>query len=300
MNDNEFDLAARAWLGNGPMQMSDHAVRSTIEEIRTTRQRHAVRPAWRAAPVSTFARVAIAAVLVVAVGTLAFNVMPRPSDGSRVGGPSPSSSATANGQPIVLSHASSDGELTVSAPSTWAAWLPGKGTSGLAPGVWFGGLFHPEDLFGNGEHIDFVDPVAYDAWCAGNGGSPLLSAPADAAAIAQQVLADPNFETTTPVRTTIGGLDAVSMDVTLAPGGKACGIQMIEISRWIHELGPQSASRLRLYLVDLPEGMSVKTLAITVVAPKKRFEAFVAETAPIIESIEFHPNGSATSHRVAP
>jgi hypothetical protein len=46
--------------------------------------------------------------------------------------------------------------------------------------------------------------------------------------------------------------------------------------------------------------MSVKTLAITVVAPKKRFEAFVAETAPIIESIEFHPNGSATSHRVAP
>jgi len=298
MNDNEFDLAARAWLADGPMRMSDHAVRSTIEEIRTTRQRRAVRPAWMATPVSTFARVAIAAVLVVAVGTLAFNVMPRPSDGSRVGGPSPLSSVTENG-PIVLSHASGDGEVTVSAPSTWAAWLPGK-AGGQAGDVWFGGLFHAEDFFGHGEHIDFVDPVAYDAWCAANGGSPLLSAPADAAAIAQQVIADPNFETTTPVPTTIGGLDAVSMDVTLAPGGKACGIQMIVISRWIHELGPESGSRLRLFLVDLPEGMSVKTLAITVVAPEKRFEAFVAETAPIIESIEFHPNGSAISPHVAP
>jgi hypothetical protein len=35
--------------------------------------------------------------------------------------------------------------------------------------VWFG--------------IEFVDPVAYDSWCAANGGSPLLSATADAAAI---------------------------------------------------------------------------------------------------------------------
>jgi hypothetical protein len=48
--------------------------------------------------------------------------------------------------------------------------------------------------------------------------------------------------------------------------------------------------RLRLYLVDLPEGMSVETLAITVVAPEERFDDVIAETAPIIESIEFHPD----------
>jgi hypothetical protein len=47
--------------------------------------------------------------------------------------------------------------------------------------------------------------------------------------------------------------------------------------------------RLRLYLVDLPDGMSVETLAISVVAPGDRFDAVIAETAPIIESIEFHP-----------
>jgi hypothetical protein len=136
--------------------------------------------------------------------------------------------------------------------------------------------------------IGFVDPVAYDAWCAANGGSPLLSAPADAATIAQQVIADPNFEATTPVAARVGGLDAVSIDVALAPGGEPCGIGIVgDISRWIHELWDPSL-RLRLYLVDLPEGMLVRTLAITVVAPKDRFEDVIAETAPIIDSIEFH------------
>jgi hypothetical protein len=36
--------------------------------------------------------------------------------------------------------------------------------------------------------------------------------------------------------------------------------------------------------------MSVQTLAITVVAPEGRFEEFLEDTAPIIESIEFHPD----------
>ena len=81
----------------------------------------------------------------------------------------------------------------------------------------------------------------------------------------------------------------MSIDVTLAPGGKACGIGMIDIPRWIHTIGWDPGLRLRLYLVDLPEGMSVQTLAITVVAPEERFDDVIAETAPIIDSIEFHP-----------
>ncbi len=151
-----------------------------------------------------------------------------------------------------------------------------------------GPVASPEESSAARSSIEFVDPVAYDAWCAANGGSPLLSAPADAAAIAQQVIADPDFETTAPVAARIGGLEAVSIDVTLAPGGEACGVGMIEISRWIHTIGWEPGLRLRLYLVDLPEGMSVETLAITVVAPEERFEEFIEETAPIIESIEFH------------
>ncbi|HVR33051.1 MAG TPA: hypothetical protein VMS74_10140, partial [Acidimicrobiia bacterium] len=192
---------------------------------------------------------------------------------------------TENGQPVAVSYTSADGEVTVSAPSPWDMWWPEESHQ-RAVGVWFG-------LMGRGSHeseasIGFVDPVAYDAWCAANGGSPLLSTPADAAAIAQQVIADPNFETTAPVATRVGGLDAVSIDVALAPGGRTCGVGMIVISRWIHELWEPSL-RLRLYLVDLPERMSVETLAITVVAPEDRFEEVIAETEPIIDSIEFHP-----------
>jgi hypothetical protein len=63
---------------------------------------------------------------------------------------------------------------------------------------------------------------------------------------------------------------------------------MIVIARWVHTIAWDPGLRLRLYLVDLPEGMSVRTLAITVVAPVARFEEVIAETAPIIESIEFH------------
>jgi hypothetical protein len=202
---------------------------------------------------------------------------------------------TENGQPIVLSYTSADGEVTVSAPNTWEGWFAGlddgEGEDEQALDVWFGNLWRRDDLFGSGDRIGFVDPVAYDSWCAANGGSPLLTSPADAAAIAQQVIADPNFDTTTPAAARIGGLEAVSIDVALAPDGQACGIGMIEISRWIHELW-EPGWRLRLYLIDLPEGMSVETLAITVVAPEARFDEVIEETKPIIDSIEFHPQSA--------
>ena len=213
----------------------------------------------------------------------------RPSEGLWID----ANETTENGQPIMLSYTSVDGEVTVSAPSTWSGWLPGKGAGRggheQALDVWFGGLWQLDENFGSGERIELVDPVAYDAWCEDNGGSPLLTAPASAAEIARQLIADPNFDTTAPVATRIGGVEAVSIDVALAPGGKACGIGMIEISRWIHTIGWDPGWRLRLYLVDLPDGMSVDTLAITVVATADRFDAVIAETAPIIDSIEFNP-----------
>jgi hypothetical protein len=94
MNEHDFDLAARAWLDDGPNRMSDRAVLSALEQIHLTRQRRPVWPAWRPIPMNTFARMVSAAVLVVAVGVLAITVLPPRPDGSSVGG-SPTSLATA-------------------------------------------------------------------------------------------------------------------------------------------------------------------------------------------------------------
>ncbi len=104
MNENEFDRTARAWLDDGPTRMSDRALLSALEEIHTTRQRRAWWPARRATPVNIFVRAAIAAVLVVGVGLVAINVLPRQPDGSSVGGqpsasPSPSASGVAFAAP---------------------------------------------------------------------------------------------------------------------------------------------------------------------------------------------------------
>ena len=96
MNEHDFDLTARAWLEDGPSRMSDRAVLSALEEIHTTRQRRVIWPARRAPSMSSFARVAVAAALAVAVGLVAITVVPRQSDRASVGGPSPSPSMGAD------------------------------------------------------------------------------------------------------------------------------------------------------------------------------------------------------------
>ena len=121
MNDNEFDLAARAWLDDGPTRMSDRALLSALEEIHTTRQRRPLWPAWGATPVNTFARMAIAAVFVAMVGVLAVNVVPRQPHGSSVGGPLTASS-TANPTASPLPSASPiQAVIVLTFPSTFVS-----------------------------------------------------------------------------------------------------------------------------------------------------------------------------------
>jgi len=276
-----------------PSRPPEWILERTLASVETTQQRRIGRP-WRFPTPTSRARLAVgtgATAALIAVAAVVLSDLPRDANlpvasMPAASLPAASASTTENSQPMILSYASSDGEVTASMPSTWRSYWPGSAAGGLASDVWFGLLW--QGFENNKEHIGLVDPVAYDSWCAANGGSPLLSAPADAAAIAQKVIADPNFETTAPVAARICGLDAVSIDVALAPGGKGCEVQMIDISRWIHGLR-EPGWRLRLYLVDLPEGMSVETLAITVLAREDRFDQFIAETAPIIDSIEFHP-----------
>ncbi|HET9724122.1 MAG TPA: hypothetical protein VFR44_09810 [Actinomycetota bacterium] len=172
------------------------------------------------------------------------------------GGLGMASTTTEDGQPVPMLFAQFDGEVTYSSPSPYSMDV---GDDGL---------------------IDFTDPVVFWSKCARG------PVPADAAAFAQAVIADPNFETTAPVAARVGGVEAVAIDVALSPTGRVCPAYRTDAQRWIHALEP--GKRLRLFLVDLPEGMSMRTLAITVMAPVARFDDVVADATPIIDSIEFH------------
>ncbi len=164
-----------------------------------------------------------------------------------------------NGRPVPMVHAQFDGEVTYSSPSQNSF----------------------EVLDDHSTLIDFTDPAIYWSECRQG------PVPADAAAFAQAVTGDPNFETTAPISARIGGVEAVAMDVALSPSGQVCPAFRTDTRRWIHSLW-EPGKRQRLYLVDLPDGMSFETLAITVTVSEERFEEVIEAAQPIIDSIQFH------------
>lgn len=52
--------------------------------------------------------------------------------------------------------------------------------------------------------------------------------------------------------------------------------------------GVATGEWMRLYLFDVPEGLSMRILAIAIVAPQSRFERAVEAAAPVVNSVEFH------------
>lgn len=57
-------------------------------------------------------------------------------------------------------------------------------------------------------------------------------------------------------------------------------------------LAADVGSRMRLYLLDMPERSATRILAIAVVAPEESFETLVGEAAPIVAYIELRQDGS--------
>ena len=108
-------------------------------------------------------------------------------------------------------------------------------------------------------------------------------APADAQALARSIRSNPVFEATAPVAVSVGGIPALRMDVTTALSNCASDAPptVAEVVLW-------SGLRIRLYLLDLPQGSSARILAIAFIAQKESFERVVESAAPIVDSIEFH------------
>jgi hypothetical protein len=165
------------------------------------------------------------------------------------------------------------GEVTFQADPPWAGDLighlfeiDGEAADSL--------LMHPDGFMKL-----FADPVPIIDGCEQG------PAPADAAALAQSILSDGDFEATAPVAMTIGGAPALQMDVVNPSAPAVLCDQVLPAPVTTGYLEP--GSRMRLYLVDLPGG-SARILSIAVVASEDAFESVVEDATPIIDSFEFH------------
>ena len=179
-------------------------------------------------------------------------------------------STTENGQAVPVPYRFLDGEVTFAAAPPW-------GDTVLEP-TWtiLGGV-------GRGSASQFTmfmmvaDPLTGTGCEAG-------PAPADAEALVRSIRSNPDLETTAPVAASVGGIDALRIDV-LAPGQLEVGDCAPMVLEHLY-LGQDD--RAILYLLDLPEGLSARILAIAIAAADSEFELVVEAAGPILDSFEVH------------
>jgi hypothetical protein len=132
-NDSLERRIADHYAAEAPQRAPDWLLASTLDTIDTTPQRRVlIRVPWRIPTMNTFARVAIAAVILIAVGAVGLSVL-RPSTSSGVGGPpivspsispSPTPSASPSASPVsppalTGTYTSDRNGFTISYPAGW-------------------------------------------------------------------------------------------------------------------------------------------------------------------------------------
>jgi hypothetical protein len=178
---------------------------------------------------------------------------------------------TENGQSVAVPFSILDGEVTLAAAPPW-----GEDSDPYDTLIRFNGM-RDDHVGSRDDHVVIAtDPLPVGTGCENT------SAPADAAALARQIMADPNFETTGTVPVRIAGIEGLQMDVDalVDDWNSYCWAMWVpdQANRW----------RMRLYLIDYP-GDSAEVLTIAVIAaPETDFERVLEETTPIVESLEIH------------
>jgi hypothetical protein len=110
-------------------------------------------------------------------------------------------------------------------------------------------------------------------------------APADAAALARDIVANPDFAATEPVPVRLAGNDWLQLDLRFSDRGRASCL-------WADLPPGDPGWHARLHLIDYPDGSSspyLNVLMIAIIAPEADVERVLAEAAPILASLELHP-----------
>jgi hypothetical protein len=196
---------------------------------------------------------------------------------------------TEDGESVPVRSAFFDGQVIVRAGHPWT--FHPMGTARLtpegAPPTTDGGERHGWDqlwLLG--------DPVPARVGC---GPEPL----ADAAMLAESIRSVPDLEVTAPVAVSVEGAEGLMLDVGSATRGTFCAtFNDGRRSPLISE--DAFGARMRLYLFDLPEGSSMRTLAIAIIAPEATFQRAVTAAWPIVASLEFPVQGPSATGSAVP
>lgn len=92
----DFDRTARAWLAEGPSELSDSVLDGALREVHRTRQRHPLGVPWGVRPMPLQLRLGAAAIVAVAVvGVVAVTLSGTKSVGPSVPSPTPAVAPTA-------------------------------------------------------------------------------------------------------------------------------------------------------------------------------------------------------------
>lgn len=125
--NSTFDNLARAWLDEGPTQLSDFALDAALDEVHLTRQRRAPRVSWRFPhmPALTRATGIAAVALVAAVGVGGIYLASNPGGVGSEKTPAPTVSATVTpslppGIPGWTTYTSAVYGFTMQYPSDWS------------------------------------------------------------------------------------------------------------------------------------------------------------------------------------
>ena len=202
-----------------------------------------------------------------------------------------------DGQPLAVRHDFFDREVTLYATHPWV----------LSDVSAFGRLI-PEGAWpttDGGERKDWDELALMADPAPADGGCRTAPSAADAAALTESIRSSP-IASTDPVAVSAGGIDGLMIDVMADAGSNVCAVADADGSLdgtvlvpVFDQNGPFSESGgfrtgvtsgewMRLYLFDVPEGLSMRVLAIAIVAPEARFERAVETAAPIVDSLEFH------------
>jgi len=184
---------------------------------------------------------------------------------------SPDAPTTENGQSVPVPYSLLDGEVIFAAAPPWSYTFHDRTSTTL------GGVGR-----GSARQFTMFTVVADPLTGTGCEAGPAL---ADAEALVRSIRSNPELEATDPVAVSVGGIDALLMDV-FGPAQLEVADCVPMVLERLLSLGQDG--RMRLYLLDLPDGMSAPVLAIAISALDSEFEHVVEAATPVLDSFEFH------------